>query len=113
MDHLGSTHIYAFDKDFPPSLLQHMGQLLRSSRHWVTFASARTSNCWRAILDGWWQAAVTLATTIQIHLCGSGEADAIYLYQRMAWVPSDRPLYEHLLWSHNGRDTRSEEMSGC
>ena len=77
-----ATHVYSFDRDFPPALLQHMAGLLKSS--WRVFASSRPSGCWRSICGAWWDKHVLPAepSSVSIRLCGSGKTHTIYVFRR-------------------------------
>lgn len=46
-----NTHIYAFDFDFVPPVMRHIGGALRNTREWRVFASCSDMRDWAKLWE--------------------------------------------------------------
>lgn len=106
------SHIYTFDKEFPPKVLTAIGALLmRETSKWEMFVSAKNQRIWSKLFEtqdsltiqkstkstnskkrssseetttttNWWDENVELFEKQQGALCGSGEGHMFYIYRR-------------------------------
>src|SRR6185312_15904130 len=97
------THIYAFDFDFPPSVMRHVGQALRNTRTWQRVASCTKKVEWLKLFEeyvrdsfhsitllrsnsdmhSWWAENVERHDQVRVNLCGSRERLTIYVFRRV------------------------------
>ena len=80
---LNWTHVYSFDKDFPPRVLDHVLQLLRTSTTWRVFGSSLPETRWKEHAGEWWDEAMRLRIRLPIYISGSREQHSIYVYERV------------------------------
>jgi Histone methylation protein DOT1 len=84
----GTSHVYSFDKDFPPVVLAHVAFLLKTAPMLRKFASSIRLVRWFAVLPedlrAWFQATFTgsLIERVPAHLSGSGEQHSFYIYTK-------------------------------
>lgn len=77
------THLYCFDKDFPPAVTAHLKSLLIAHRGWRVFISSRPPQFWNFSMNP--ETADLLATFERyksIVLSGSGQSHVFYMYRR-------------------------------
>jgi hypothetical protein len=101
-----ATHIYAFDRDFPPSVMLAIIRNLMNNTNWQCFASARDLRYWGTFIQKhahqldvepqqpnasratgadelvrWFLNNTVLDTQLSGALCGSGEQHMMYIYR--------------------------------
>ena len=105
----GATHIYSFNRTFPPDALAAVARRLNAYPTWRYMVSSQSARAWKALgLRGVHDVHIHTG----LHMAGSGSQHAMFVVARSAKVPRKKRAAAAAAAAHEDIDDVSGEAAG-